>query len=118
MLRAAGWTVAPPAALDKIAGGPAIRAEAVARVPADERLALGERRQVLGGDEAAHGDRAQIRDDEVVARLERFSAGGIEPDGKSRRAVDEPEKDGLRRAPERARLGRREQRIIDLGGLL
>src|SRR4030095_3806621 len=45
-------------------------------------------------------------------------AGGMEPAGESRRAVVEAEKDGLRRAAERARFRRREQRVVDLGALL
>src|SRR5215472_5826433 len=58
MLGAAGRTVASPTGLDQIGGGPAIRAKAMARMPVEERLAFGERRQMVGLDQPAYRDRA------------------------------------------------------------
>ena len=112
MLRLAGRTIAPPATLDCVGRRPAIRAESVARVPVQQRLAFRERRQMVGIDEAAHGDRAQIEDEEVVARLEWLDVFGIESHGESCGAVAEPKKDALRCAAKPARLDRREQRIV------
>ena len=39
-------------------------------MPVEQRLAFGERRQMIGLDETAHRDRAQIGEDEFVAHLE------------------------------------------------
>ena len=68
MLRHAGRAIAPPAALDRLRGRAAIRAEAVARMPAEQRLGFGERRQMVGIEQAAHRDRAQIGDREMSSR--------------------------------------------------
>src|SRR5262249_6053057 len=62
MLRCALRTVAPPAALDQRAGRSAIRAETMPPVPAKERLALGERRQMLLRHKAIHRHGPQIGD--------------------------------------------------------
>ena len=43
-------------------GAPQFGAEAVARMPAEQRLGLGERRQMIGVDQALHRDRAQVGD--------------------------------------------------------
>src|SRR5262245_60413463 len=59
MLGAAGRAVASPTGFDQIGRGrPAIRAKAMARMPVEQRLAFGERRQMVGLDHAAHRDRA------------------------------------------------------------
>ena len=50
------------------------------QVPVEQRLAFGERRQMLGLDEALHGDRAQIGDVEIVSRLEPLDGCRIERD--------------------------------------
>src|SRR5262249_1700707 len=57
-LGAAGRTAAYPTPFDEVGRGPARRAKAMARMPVEERLAFGERRQMLGLDHAAHRDRA------------------------------------------------------------
>ena len=41
----------------------------MAGMPAEQGLRLGERRQVIGGDEALHRDRSQIGDFQIAARL-------------------------------------------------
>ena len=64
-----------------------------------------------GVDQALHRDRAQIGDLQIVARLERLDRLRIEPQPEPRRVIHQAEKHGLARAAERARLGRREQRI-------
>src|SRR6516162_3492929 len=58
MLGAAGRAIASPARFDQIGGGAAIRAKAMARMPVEERLAFGERRQMVGLDQPAYRDRA------------------------------------------------------------
>ena len=52
----AGRTVAPPAALHRARRRAAIGTEAMARMPAEQRLGLGERRQMLGVDQTLHRD--------------------------------------------------------------
>ena len=89
----------------------------MAQVPIEQRLAFGERRQMIGLDQATHGDRSQIGDDEVVACLERLDAGRIERERKARCASGEPEKDQLRHASQRAGLGQCERRIVNLAAL-
>ena len=62
MLRLALRAIAPPAALRRFRRCPAIGAEAMPRMPVQQRLGLGERRQMVGRDEALHRDRAQVGD--------------------------------------------------------
>ena len=69
-------------------------------VPVEKRLAFGQRRQMVGIDETAHGDRPQIGHDEFVVRLERLRNRGIERHCRSWRAVEQAEKDDFRRSPE------------------
>ena len=64
----------------------------MAQMPVEQRLAFRERRQVIGVDQLAHRDRAQIGDDEFVAGLERFDIDWIERDRKSRRLLQQTEK--------------------------
>ena len=64
----------------------AIRTEAMPRMPAKQRLGFGERRQMLGIDQALHRDAAQIGELEVAARLQRFDGAGIKTEAESRRA--------------------------------
>ena len=52
MLHFAGRAIAPPAAFNERCRGSAIRAEAMPRMPIEQRLSLGERRQVVGDEEA------------------------------------------------------------------
>ena len=86
----------------------------MARMPAEHRLGFGKRRQVLGADQALHGDRAQIGDFQIVARLERLDRRRLEADTEARRLIHEAEEHGFARGAERARLGAREQRIASL----
>ena len=44
----------------------------MAQVPVQHRLGFGDRRQVLGLDQPLHRDRAQVGDQEAVARFQRF----------------------------------------------
>src|SRR5512143_1804974 len=48
------WAIAPPSARYKPRCGAAVRAKAVARVPVQHGLGFGDRRQVIGSDEALH----------------------------------------------------------------
>ncbi len=67
-------------------------------MPVEERLAFGERRQVIGVDQGAYCDRPQVGDDEVITRLERLGGRGIERECKARSIPEETEKNQLRRA--------------------
>ena len=118
MLRLARRAVAAPAGFDDVGRRAAIRAEAVARMPADERLGLGERRQMLGADQALHRDAAQIGDFQIVARFEPFHRFRIETETEARRAVEQPEENTLARRAERAGLAGREQRVAVLANCL
>src|SRR2546430_10709447 len=100
MLGLARRAVAPPAGLDRLGGGAAVWAEAVARMPAEQRLAFRERRQMLGRDQAAQRDRAQVHDLEGAAGLERGRGLGLDPDREPWGAIDEAEKGGLGRTLE------------------
>ena len=112
MLGLAGRAGALPAGLDQVGGGAAVRAEAVARMPVQHRLGLGDRRQVLGRDQALDRDRAQVDDEEIVARLQRFGARRRDADAEARRAVEQAEEHRLGDRGQRARLVGREQRIV------
>ena len=81
------------------------------RMPAEQRLGFGERRQMLRLDQALHRNRAQIGDLQIVARLERLDRRRIEPQPEPRRVIHQAKKDVFMPAAERARFGRREQRI-------
>ena len=112
MLRAAGRAVAPPAGVDDAARRPAIGTEAVARMPAEHRLRLGERRQMLRREKRAGRDRPQIGDEKIAAALEGFDGRLVDARRKSRRAVEQAEKHFLAPWRERCRLGKREGRIL------
>jgi hypothetical protein len=114
----AGRAIAPPAALGWLSGGAAVGAKPVARVPMQQRLGLGERGQMIGGDQSLHGNGAQIDDHEIMARFERARDRGIEPVAKARRALEQTEKYDLGAFAERARLGKRKRRVVDAGGFL
>ena len=114
MLGLAGRAVAPPAGLHHARRRAAIRTEAMARMPADQRLGFGERRQMRGVDQALHRDGAQVGDFQIVARLERLDRGRIEAEAETRRLADKSEEDRSRARAERAGFGRREQRIDGL----
>src|SRR6202522_2449864 len=62
-------TIAPPAALDELSRRAAIGTVAMARVPTENSLGFGERRQMFGSDDTLDGDRAKINEFEIVARL-------------------------------------------------
>src|ERR1700674_1620025 len=95
MLGATGRAIAPPARLDRLRGRAALRAEAVARMPAEHGLGLRQRRAVFGRDETAGRDAAQIRDEEIVAAFQRLGRVGIDADREQRRSVKAAEKDPL-----------------------
>ena len=78
----------------------AIGTETVARMPAEQRLGFGERRQMLGADEALHRDAAQVGDFQIVARFERLERAADR--GRNRNAARRPrgrERRVSRRAP-------------------
>ena len=112
MLGPAGGTIPPPAALDQIGRLPAIRTEAVARVPVQQRLAFRDRRQVGAVDQFLDGDRPQIGHDELIPRLQGFDGRHVgrhrEPSGVAQPA----EKDEFLRLRQRSRLCQREQRAV------
>src|SRR5262245_11227606 len=118
MLRAAGRAIASPAGFDALGRRPAIPAKAMARMPVEERLAFGERRQMVGLDQATHRDRAEIGDDELVPCFEHLRGCRVERDRESRRVLAEAEKNELRRAAECARVFQCEQRIGKSGGFV
>ncbi len=72
MLRLALRAVAPPATAGKPRRGPAIGAKAVARMPMKDGLRFGDRRQVIGGNEPLHGDRPQVRYQQIAAAFQRL----------------------------------------------
>src|SRR3974390_253963 len=114
MLRLAGRAIAPPAPIDGLAAGTAIRAESMSPVPSEQRLCRRQRRQMLAVHKGAHCDRTQVRDPESVARLECFGDGGLERKGKSRRIAHEPEEHGLSGAAKCVRLAEVEERVVNL----
>ncbi len=83
----------------------------MARMPCEQRLRLGERRQVLGIDQPLHGDRAQIRDHEIVAGLERLGCRFADVDAETGDAVAQTEKDRFARRRERACVTKPEERL-------
>src|SRR5262249_61070104 len=87
-------------------------------MPIEKRLAFRERRQMIDLDEALHRDRAQVDDDELVARLEGLGDMRLERDCEAGRTPAEAEKDDLGGATERARFWQCEQRIGNGGGAL
>ena len=99
-----------PACTSSVVGA-AIATEAMARVPAEHRLGLGERRHMRGVDLALHRDGAQIDQLEIVARLQWLDRGRVDADAEARCVVEEPEKHDLARGAERACFVRRKQRI-------
>jgi hypothetical protein len=104
-----------PTGFNDVGGGAAIRTEAMTTVPVEERLAFGERRQVIGIDQTAHGDRAQVGYHEFVARLERFRDRGGHSESESRRALQQAEKDDFRRSSSQfARFCEGEQGIANV----
>src|SRR6516164_9734829 len=118
MLRPARGAIAPPAGFDEIGRGTARRAKAMAPMPVEERFALGEGRQMLGLDQAADRDRAEIGDDELVPCFEHLRGRRLECDRESRRLLAEAEKNQLRGAAKRARFCQCEQWIGKRGCLL
>src|SRR5262245_64103316 len=80
-------------------------------MPIEKRLAFRERRQMIDLDEALHRDRAQVDDDELVARLEGLGDMRLERDCEAGLTPAEAEKDDLGGATERARFWQCEQRI-------
>src|SRR5262245_66373739 len=85
-------------------------------MPIEKRLAFRERRQMIDLDEALHRDRAQVDDDELVARLEGLGDMRLERDCEAGRTPAEAEKDDLGGATERARFWQCEQGIGKRGG--
>src|SRR5580693_5666858 len=118
MLGLAGRAIAPPTALHYARRRSAIRTKAMARMPADQRLGFGKRRQMRGVDQALHRDGAQVSDFQIVARLERLDRGWIEAEAEAWRIANQPEEDRVARAAKRSRFGGRKQRVDGPAGLL
>src|SRR3974390_767569 len=114
MLGLAGRAIAPPAPIDGLAAGTAIRAEWMTPGPSEQGLCRRQRRQMLAVHQAAHCDRTQVGDPESVARLECLSDGGLERKGKTRRTAHEPEEHGHSGAAKCVRLLQVEERVVKL----
>ena len=84
----------------------------MAGVPAENRLGLGERRQMLGGDHALHCDGAKIDEFEIVACFQRLERRQVEAGTEARR-LDPKARETRSRAqvPQALRLGGQKQRI-------
>ena len=104
MLDLAGRAGPLPAAFDEVGRRAAIGAEPVPRVPVQHRLGFGERRQMLGRHQPLHGDRAQIDDVQVVARLERLGVCLLDAQAEAGGAIDQAEEHGFGGRRERARF--------------
>ena len=50
----------------------------MARVPSQQRLGFGERRQMIRRDQPSHRDRAQVGDQQIVAALQLFGRPGVD----------------------------------------
>jgi hypothetical protein len=90
---------------------------AVARVPMQQRLCLGERRQIVGGYESLDGDRTQVRDEESAAVLQCLHVRLSQSDAKAAGALVQAEENGFRGTAKRPHLDRREQRIQRVAAL-
>ena len=71
-----------------------------------------------GVDKALDRDRAQIDDEQIVARLQRLGARLADAGAEARGAVEQAEEHRLGGRRERARLVRRERRIVQAVALL
>src|SRR5579862_4270042 len=100
MLHLAGWAIAPPTGFDHPCRRTAVGTETVAPVPAEHRLGLGQRRQMVGMDQAVHRDRTNVSDFQIIARLERLDVGRIEIDAETRGITHETEEHRLARGAE------------------
>ena len=104
---------------DTLVGAPQLEQKRCRACQCSSALAFGDRRQVVGVDQPLDRDRAQIGDDEVVARLQRLDALGIERRSPKRPAPSSrPRKTVSSGRRQRARLGQREQRVEPARGLL
>ena len=137
MLRLADVALAPPAGGGDPRRSAAIGAEAVPRVPRQDRLGLAEHRERVRVDQPLYGDRAQIGQSEVVAArddqlppveeafavarqlLDRFvrqqrreygRAGGVEPQQRFELRSAEPLDFGERKIRRQGRLAARQDR--------
>src|SRR5262249_2989445 len=109
--------IAPPTRFGDVRAHPAVGAEAVARVPGEQRLRLGEPGRVLRRARAWARDGGEMGDGQVGTRLQRFGRRLVDAAPDPRRIAGETEKNRLARRPERARLAGREQRIMTARGL-
>ena len=86
-------------------------------MPGEQGLRLGKGREMIRLDQALHGDRAQIGDEEIGAILQTLGGFGIERDAEAAGIAHQPEEHRLGGRRQRARLLRTEQRIGAIGGL-
>jgi hypothetical protein len=108
MLGLAPLAVASPAAADKPCRSPAVGAKAVARMPVQDSLGFGDRRQVIRRDQSLYGDRSQVGHQQIAAALQSLGRLRRKPMAKSRRAIMQAEKNCFRGRPEFLSFGRRE----------
>ena len=81
------------------------------RVPGEQRFRLGERRELIGTDEALDGDRAQVDHQQVGPPLECLGGFRIERDAEAPRVVCYSEEHAFRCRCEGAHLMRAEQGV-------
>src|SRR5258708_3195799 len=117
MLGLAARAFALPAGLQDVGLRAAVRAEAMARMPGEQRLGFRERRKMIRRDETLYGNRAQIGDEEIVAPFQRFGGFGIERDAEASGIAVEAEKHRLGDRRKRVRVLRSKQRVWSIRGL-
>ena len=111
MLRRAGRAIAPPTGVDDAGRLAAMGAKTMPRVPMQQRLRLGDRRLVLGRDEALGCDRTQVGDEERFVRLQGLGGTRLDRDAETGGPIDHAQKDRFARRPKPSGLGKIEQRI-------
>jgi hypothetical protein len=111
VLRLAGRTIAAPPGFHGFRRHAAIRTEAMPRMPADQRLGFGQRRQMIGADQTLHRNGAQVGDFYVIAHLQPLDRLRVEAETEARGAVEQPEEHVLAHSTEPARVAGRKQRI-------
>ena len=83
----------------------------MAGVPMQQRLGFGQRRKVIRRDQALHGDRAQVGDDQIGHGLQRLDCGRLETYSEPSVAGEQAEEDQFGRGAQRASFIEGEQRV-------
>ena len=73
---------------------------------------------MVGRDQPLDRDGSQVGDEKVATRLERLGTGMGDADAEARGVIQQSEEHRLRVRGQGVRLGRREQRIVDVAALL